>query len=307
MKKFLIKFLVIGVVSISLIFTFVLLSPSNSNHSLASLIDKHKYLEEAKGNKMILVGGSNIAMGIDSNMLEEEFDYDVVNMGINAGLGLRFMLNDAKQFIEDGDVVVIAPEYSQFIWGLNGESLLNIILKEVPSSIKSMDTNHIETLISTFPEFVRNRIAITIKGIVEKNGGENEYTRSAYDNNGDMISHLGIESREVKAGITEMGEVDPEVIKCLNEFYEYVKNKKAKVYLSYPALFDQQYMVWKEDIVELDNVLNEECEIPVISKPEKYVYYSNEIYDTIYHVNELGRYNRTMPLIEDLKGKLITN
>lgn len=230
MKTFLKKFFIVSIVSISLVFGFIILSPRDNNHSLSSLIDKHRYLEEAKGNKMIIVGGSNVALGIDSNMLEDEFNYDVVNMGINAGLGLRFMLNDAKTFIEEDDVVVIAPEYSQFVWALNGESLLNIMLKEVPSSIKSMDINHIGTLISTFPEFIRNRLAITMKGISDDK--EQIYVRDAFDNNGDMISHLSEDSKEVKAGNGQMGEVDLEAINCLNEFYSYAKDKGTKVYLS---------------------------------------------------------------------------
>lgn len=299
MKRFLKKFLFIGISSILFISAFIVLSPKNNNHSLASLIDKHKYLEEAKENKMILVGGSNIAMGIDSNMLEKEFNYDVINMGINAGLGLRFMLNDAKQYLEEGDVVIIAPEYSQFTWALNGESVLNIMLKEVPKSINSIDINHLATLLANTPEFLRNRIAVTIKG---NNDLETEYGRSAYDSNGDMVSHLGKKSKSVNPVNAKMGDIDQEAIKCLNKFYEYATEKGVKVYLSYPVLFDQQYNVWKNDIANLDKVLKNNCNIPIISLPSEYIYNKNEIYDTIYHVNEEGRYKRTTQLVKDLRN-----
>ena len=40
-----------------------------------------------------------IKLILHNDELEEKFNYDVVNMGINAGLGLRFMLNDATPFI----------------------------------------------------------------------------------------------------------------------------------------------------------------------------------------------------------------
>lgn len=299
MKRFLKKFLFIGISSILFISAFIVLSPKNNNHSLASLIDKHKYLEEAKENKMILVGGSNIAMGIDSNMLEKEFNYDVINMGINAGLGLRFMLNDAKQYLEEGDVVIISPEYSQFTWALNGESVLNIMLKEVPKSINSIDINHLGTLLANTPEFLRNRIAVTIKG---NDDLETEYDRRAYDSNGDMVSHLGKKSKRVNPGNGKMGDIDQEAIKCLNKFYEYATEKGVKVYLSYPVLFDQQYNVWKNDIANLDKVLKNDCNIPIISLPSEYIYNENEIYDTIYHVNEEGRYKRTTQLVKDLRN-----
>ena len=142
-------------------------------------------------------------------------------------------------------------------------------------------------------------MTITIKGI---SGDKEEiYTRKALDNNGDMITHLSEESKEIKAGNKQMGEIDLEAINCLNEFYKYAKDKGAKVYLSYPALFDEQYFVWKDDIEQLDKIIAKECNIPLISKPEQYIYSSNEIYDTIYHVNKEGRYKRTMQLIEDLK------
>ncbi len=70
-----------------------------------------------------------------------------------------------------------------------------------------------------------------------------------------MISHLGKESKIINPENSKMGDIDQEAIKCLNEFYEYAKSKDVKVYLSYPALLNQQYYIWKNDINNLDNVL----------------------------------------------------
>ncbi len=77
-------------------------------------MDKHEALETTAPPRIILVGGSNVAFGIDSEKMENELHLSVVNTGLHAGIGLPYMLNDVKPYLKEGDTIIIIPEYSQF-------------------------------------------------------------------------------------------------------------------------------------------------------------------------------------------------
>lgn len=56
--------------------------PFHNLHSgLAALLDKHNRLEKLKSPKLIIVGGSNCGLGIDSTILSKLLNRPVVNMG----------------------------------------------------------------------------------------------------------------------------------------------------------------------------------------------------------------------------------
>src|SRR5438105_4157685 len=78
---------------------------------MAAIIDKHKQIDIIKSPKIILGGGSNLAFGIDSKKLETAFNMPVINMGLHAGLGLTFILNELKYSIKKNDIVFLSIEY----------------------------------------------------------------------------------------------------------------------------------------------------------------------------------------------------
>jgi hypothetical protein len=78
---------------------------------LAAYADKLARLEHLAPPRLILVGGSSMAFGVDSRMLEEELGRPVVNLGLHAATGMEFQLNTLRPFLRRGDVVVLGLEY----------------------------------------------------------------------------------------------------------------------------------------------------------------------------------------------------
>lgn len=210
MKRLLKNILIIALVVVLSIITILKILPKNENHILASLEDKHKYLEESTGERIVFVGGSNLLMGLDSQYIENKLEgYDVVNMGLHAGLGLRFMINDIKSYLKSGDIVIIEAEYSHFTGGLNGESVLDIALKNVPSSIKSMDSNNLFTIVEGLPEFLRGQIVGGIKSVLSNNiESDDVLQRKFVNSDGDLVSHVNKKNIRVKASENNLGNID---------------------------------------------------------------------------------------------------
>ncbi|HVD61344.1 MAG TPA: hypothetical protein VNC11_10775, partial [Gemmatimonadaceae bacterium] len=62
------------------------------NNYLAAVLEKDRLIRNTPSPKVILVGGSNLAFGIDSKLMQDSLGLRVVNMGLYAKLGLRYML-----------------------------------------------------------------------------------------------------------------------------------------------------------------------------------------------------------------------
>lgn len=74
---------------------------------LAAAYDKDRRLRTTPGERIILVGGSNVAFSMDSRILEERYGLAPVNMGLQAPLGVRFMTRHVAEYVRSGDVVVV--------------------------------------------------------------------------------------------------------------------------------------------------------------------------------------------------------
>ena len=115
MKKFnLIKFaallLAALVPAIALIAAGALIPAQYELTFLGALAPKYERLNAIEEPKVILVGGSSTAFGLDSALLEESVGMPVVNFGLYATLGTKLMLDLSRDGIGEGDIVVLAPE-----------------------------------------------------------------------------------------------------------------------------------------------------------------------------------------------------
>ena len=80
-----------------------------------AFLPKYDRLRSCQKKKVVVLGTSSVAFGIDSLLLEEElahanFDYDVVGYGLYGALGTRLMMETALPFLQEGDIAVLSPE-----------------------------------------------------------------------------------------------------------------------------------------------------------------------------------------------------
>ena len=80
------------------------------NTYLAAMADKFGRLHALEDEKIILIGGSSMAFGVDCSAVERELGMPVVNMGLYAALGSKTTLDLTKSGIGKGDIVIFAPE-----------------------------------------------------------------------------------------------------------------------------------------------------------------------------------------------------
>lgn len=69
----------------------------------------------AAGPRVLVVAGSNAMFGIDTAQLEAFWRRPAINLAVNAGLGLRYILETSKRVARAGDVIVLPMEYALYL------------------------------------------------------------------------------------------------------------------------------------------------------------------------------------------------
>jgi hypothetical protein len=79
----------------------------------------------ATGPRVLVVAGSSAMFGIDSKQLEAYWHRPVVNLAVNAGLGLSYILDISRRVAHAGDVILMPMEYALYLD--NGEPNAQLI------------------------------------------------------------------------------------------------------------------------------------------------------------------------------------
>lgn len=289
---------------------------ASDDNYLAAVLEKDRLIRSTPSPKIILVGGSNLAFGIDSRMMHDSLNINVVNMGLYAKLGLRYMLAQVKPYIRTGDVVVIVPEYDQFYGKFSeGDNTLNTALLYAPSDrigdfVKSYSV--VDVVLRPRVENVRRAF---LQATADAFGKKNDYfppdtnpvyNRRSFNQYGDMMSHLGRKS--MKPDAIYAGELPPvrefsmAAVEELNDIADAARSRGAHAYFLFPSYMDRAYDLNKHAIADLEQRLAREMRIPVVGTPKDFVYPSSWFFDTRYHLNELGRGPRTVKMIQIMRA-----
>src|SRR5688572_5311242 len=77
-------------------------TPRAATAHLFSSIDKDLLLKNAQPPRIILVGGSNLSMSLNSQLLKDSLGLNPVNTGLSASIGLLYMLDHTLRYVKAG-------------------------------------------------------------------------------------------------------------------------------------------------------------------------------------------------------------
>lgn len=103
---------------LSVFFVGIFLPSQYGETYYAELYDMYLRLRNTNGNKVVVIGNSNVAFGVDSALMESllregGLDYSVCNFGLYGSLGTRMMLELSRGYIGEGDIVIFVPEIAE--------------------------------------------------------------------------------------------------------------------------------------------------------------------------------------------------
>src|SRR6266540_537686 len=283
-----------------------------NNHYLAALNDKVSLLKKAPSPKIIFIGGSNLAFGVDSRLIAQALDMSVVNMGLHTGLGLNLLFNIVSKNAKENDVVVLCPEYEYISGNLfYGDQTLLSSFHYYPDGVSCItgfaQLYHIVATNIARNKNVRSSILSDIHSSNKKMTGSNPlevlltsvYSRRAFNGYGDIIAHL----QQGKMNFVNNkidDNISYEVLGEINKLKLALTQKKVKFIMLYPCMPESRFETYKEQLDFIDSKLKRFDLIGTL-RPQDYVYQDNDFFDSCYHLNSNGRHKRTLRLINDIK------
>jgi hypothetical protein len=282
----------------------------DEKHVYQASLQKAHLLATAPSPRIIIFGGSNIAFGIDSKLIEEELDYHVINDGLHVALGVA-PLKEIERYLRPGDIVIISLEYYNFdsetsfygqpqyladwielaperIWYLQEP------IRQMPSIYTIMLQRKINRVLQYY----------TYGGSLDVNRGI--YTGGAFDEHGDFITFPDRVNQkfEIDSSAYPITIMD-EAYVFLEAFNQSARSKGATVF--YEAQAHRQSNCDSTGLRQIKRFfsrIRSKTTIPVLTDIDHVCMADKYFYDTAYHLNEQGREIRTQRLIDHLKTAL---
>lgn len=264
--------------------------------------------------KLVIVSGSSSLFGISCKMIHEETQVPCLNGATHAGLGVKYILNRAHFLVKSGDTVLLPLEYAHYKSNNIPRSVLvNYVLEHDPKYLISSDIAHSLRIITGIPfNKIVEKISYRFKSP--------KIIKTPYHSKN--INEFGDETGNLKSDINEkqlnnLIELKPDKniadsikdnhgLQTIKDFISWCSKNNIKVITTWPNTV--WFNVYKEqkqqDFLISIKKFYEELKIPVLGKPEEFMYDKSLFYDSRYHLNDVGVRQRTQQLIDLLEPYL---
>jgi hypothetical protein len=298
---------------------------------LGALLDKHHRLAALSSKqKIIFVGGSNLAFGLDSQAVERAFGLPVVNMGVNGKLGLCYFLDCVRGHVGQGDLIVIVPEYRNFSFGPEMADELHQYVAEVFPFDKGYPDPQQDW---TFPLIdirfqiiaAQKELQLSLLRAVDRLAlkwaatalleppGKHEFLpclrRKGFSKEGDVLAQFlppAVEEIPAKKKLI-IEHIEPlspaaedRAVGVINDFASFARARGAQAVYLFPPYY-RPGSDESRRLQALADRLRQRLTIPVPSNPEQSFFAFEDLYESNYHLNAESRERHTQQVITDLK------
>ena len=304
-----ITLLLVLAIPVTLLCWGFLLPEQYSETFLGELKHKVQLLRDTPGRRIILVGGSSAAFGIDSALLEQYFpDYTVVNFGMYAALGTTVMLDLSEPYIREGDLVILLPEQqAQTLSDYFDASVLWQGVDGAFDLLALLDRDQLGQMAGQFPYFAARKFACVLRG--QPIQPEGVYRRDAFNARGDLVSDAC--AQNILPGGADASTpilFDPSLV--TEAFLERVDGYAAALSQQGATLYYAFCPMNAAAVADASGVdtfydaLAARLTFPILGDPHDSILEAGWFYDTNFHLNASGKIVYTRTLIRSLKAQL---
>lgn len=294
----LIFLIVLSITHICLIYFFYK-NPQTWIHN--AMLKKEQIASKITKPKILVTGGSNVIYGVKTHEFQKQLGISSINLGVNAGLEIDYILDIAKRNLKSGDIVILPLEYEHFNKTKNlNQSRIAYILnydKEYFDKLPSLEKLRYLTSIS-FDEFIMSFFA---------NKNEVNYNSQTINQNGDETANF--DKTKINAFVNrkshDMAIAEPILTKSYGiekiiEFAKWCEANNIKMFLSWGSTIDfpiYHTPRYDEYFSSLQSFFQNE-NIKMLGLPQDFLYPKEYFYDTNYHLNDKAMTIRTQKLIQ---------
>ena len=211
--------------------------------------------DKIKSKKIIIVAGSNALFGINSELIEKNTGYPVINLAVHAGLDIDYLYYKIKQNIKNGDIVVMPLELAHYYrderasswfsnnmmaWGndylgqLSPLQLAKFIINAEPGRIlegalTQIRNGGVNTKILSSDSVIKNVAAAS------KSPYSGVYNYTGMNEDGDFNIDKAVTFKKDAIYLKRRENITPYFIKTHEKINSLVKDHNGKLYLTYPV------------------------------------------------------------------------
>ncbi|MBR1686376.1 MAG: hypothetical protein IJ708_14670 [Clostridia bacterium] len=274
----------------------------------AVLPDMVERLDSAPGKRLIVLGNSDVAFGLDGEGLEQALKgagetYTVCPFGLYGAVGSAAMLSLSRNALREGDLVVLVVEPVEETLSdyFGAESFLRCAESD-RSLLLRLNAAQRNLALGALISDLAARYNIVQSGIAPR--PEMPYAREAFNERMDMTYARAGNEMLLGFDVTSpirLGNVrvDSAFAEMVADYVRHARARGAEVVVSFSPMNRSAV----EDMAAMATFfgrVNEALACTVISDPNRYVLDSGWFYDSNFHLNTAGARYRTQLLAEDI-------
>ncbi len=302
-------FLVAAILFVSLV-VYVMGAPTPTSrwiHELNTL--KSNYAQSITIPKLLFVSGSNTLYGVSCQMITQETDIPCVNTALTQELGLDYILTHARRLAKPGDTIIMPLEYQLYLADRTPSELsIDYVLAYDPDYLQFAD---LFTKINYIGGVSLPRLTA---GIVAKVTGKIPVNRS-YENrinqHGDITDNNRLTEKEYRLierfqpfNLNEY-RLRSYAQKTIGEFIQWCDRHQVKAIATWPSTvnFEQYQQPGAQAFFESIKNLYQSLNVPILGTPEEFMYEKSLFFNSVYHLSDRGRTQRTRQILDFFKVK----
>jgi hypothetical protein len=266
------------------------------------LDEKVERLDSIEEEKIVVIGGSSVAFGIDSALIEKYTEMPVVNFGLYASLGTKLMLDLSQKSINRGDIVIIAPEMDAQTLSLyfNADATLKAFDGNFGLISRLKPDDFFKIMASSW-DFAAEKLkyeAPATSNDVYSADSFNEFLDIDYERKHNVMNAYYDENLDI---FLDKSIVSEEFIDYLNDYISYCRRRGAEVYFSWCPMNSLAVTnETEESLRQFQKYMEKEIDARFISNIEDYILEPEYFYDTNFHLNDAGMTLHSANLCRDI-------
>ena len=260
--------------------------------------------------RIVVVGGSAAAFGVDSALMAEALpEYETVNFGLYAGLGMPLMMELAQTALRPGDLLLVMPEQQPQALSdyFNAPMTLQAFDGQLPA-LSRVDGRHAVQLAAAFPSFAMDKLRYVLTG--SSPAPDPVYCRASFDARGDLRNAAvaanrmpGGWDREMPISLTQASVPDAGFLTCLRQLTSAAEQAGGRVLYVFCPM-NEAALTADSDADAYYEALDALLPCPILGDPHDSVMAAGWFYDTNFHLNDSGRTVYMRALVRALKAEL---
>lgn len=283
MKRFIITSAIFGFILTTIITALYCLIPPNRNSYIYEINHKLRLVDSMPSSRIIFIGGSNVAFGVDSKAISDSLGITAINTGLHASIGLKYQIESVAEKLKKDDIVIIMPEYQQFYKDqFYGESyILSSMFKyRGCRDLHLMNFRQIENVICGMTKTAFDDIWYAHRV-------DTMYSSLNFNSFGDEIHHRHINfNKKIKLEPVN-GDLNSNAINSTAELIRKLKGR-GHIVLFFPPLTVERYHKMNRQRIEALTSALADAGIPFDIETGSHALPDSCSFDTHYHINDAG-------------------